>query len=148
MMNSVGFNDWLSAYGLSIRYIAYMDLWFRRNTDTVLSWDIERLNGKIDMFLAAWRHGRQGGLSWLECFGVARPAMDAVIACIPGEDVSSGGYYVNTATPGVFYLGQDGGALPLVAGRWYLLPGSATREGSGPVGMAVSLLDGIQLTAP
>jgi hypothetical protein len=35
-----------------------------------------------------------------------------------------GAYYVNSATPNVVYRGAGEGTLPLVAGRWYMIPSS------------------------
>jgi hypothetical protein len=42
--------------------------------------------------------------------------------CVPGEFTDAASCYVNSATPGVVYLGTAEGTLPLVSGRWYLIP--------------------------
>lgn len=37
-------------------------------------------------------------------------------------------YYVNSATPHVVYRGAGEGTLPLVAGRWYMIPSSLVQR--------------------
>ena len=55
---------------------------------------------------------------------MSREEQAALNPCVPGEFTMSDSYYVNTATPRVMYRGSEEGTLPLVAGRWYLIPDS------------------------
>lgn len=66
--------------------------------------------------------------------------------CVPGEFTLPGVLYVNTGTPKVVYRGSEEGTLPLVAGRWYLVPGDIVRarptlaRDTAPVARAVLLI--------
>jgi hypothetical protein len=82
-------------------------------------------------------------LDWLRTMGFTN--LRDLNPCVPGEFTLSEAYYVNTATPNVVYRGSGEGTLPLVAGRWFLIPGDiaarlpAVTEEAVPVARAVSL---------
>lgn len=67
------------------------------------------------------------GLDWILERGLTRDEVAAFASCVPGEFTLPTAYYVNSATPGVTYAGTEEGTLPLVAGRWYLIPETTTR---------------------
>ena len=46
--------------------------------------------------------------------------------CVPGEFTLPSAYYVTTVTPRTVYRGSEEGTLPLVPGRWYLIPDTVT----------------------
>lgn len=62
------------------------------------------------------------GLDWLRQRGLSETELRDLNPCVPGEFTMQNTFYVNTATPGTVYRGTEEGTLPLVAGRWYLLP--------------------------
>lgn len=61
-------------------------------------------------------------LQWLADMGVSREDLAELNPCVPGEFTLPDACYVNTGSPGVLYGGTEEGTLPLVAGRWYLIP--------------------------
>lgn len=61
-------------------------------------------------------------LTWLTDLGVEREELSNLNSCVPGEFTLPDTLYVNTATPRVLYMGTAEATLPLIAGRWYLLP--------------------------
>ena|SRR5579859_1093005 len=61
-------------------------------------------------------------LQWLMDMGTSREDLAELNPCVPGEFTMPGACYINTGSPGIFYLGTEEGTLPLVAGRWYLIP--------------------------
>ena len=85
-------------------------------------------------------------LEWLLEMGLSREELRALYPCVPGESTMSYGLYVNTATPRVVYRGSHEGTLPMVAGRWYMIPSeaadrhSALRRDNPPVARAVRLI--------
>ena len=64
------------------------------------------------------------GLDWLVDAGLNEADLRALNPCVPGEFMLDGAVYVNAATPGVVYRGAGEGTLPLVAGRWFMIPTS------------------------
>ena len=64
------------------------------------------------------------GLDWLTGYGIGDADIRACSPCVPGEFMLDAALYVNSATPGVVYRGAGEGTLPLVAGRWYMIPSS------------------------
>jgi hypothetical protein len=62
------------------------------------------------------------GLDWATEIGLSREDIAQLNPCVPGEFTLPEGLYLNTATPRVVYGGTAEGTLPLVSGRWYLLP--------------------------
>lgn len=84
-------------------------------------------------------------LQWLTRSGVTETELRSLNPCIPGEFTLPGTLYVNTATPGTVYVGSEEGTLPLVAGRWYIIPGDVVRahpslvDGAAPPARAVRL---------
>lgn len=85
------------------------------------------------------------GLQWLTEQGMTADEIRDLNPCIPGEFTMAGTYYINSATPGIVYRGTEEGTLPLVTGRWYLIPsgtlrrlGALTRD-AVPVARAVRL---------
>jgi hypothetical protein len=72
-------------------------------------------------------HSRRG-LDWLSDYGVGEADIQACNPCVPGEFMLDGALYVNSATPGVVYGGAGEGTLPLVAGRWYMIPSSTAHH--------------------
>ena len=67
-------------------------------------------------------------LSWLREMGLGEKDILALNPCVPGEFTLADALYVNSATPGLIYRGSSEGTLPLVAGRWYLIPGSVVER--------------------
>ena len=80
---------------------------------------------------------------WLVELGMEREELPFLNPCVPGEFTLPDTYYVNSGSPRLIYRGTAEGTLPMVAGRWYLLPhdvvarhSSLTRE-TLPVAAAV-----------
>jgi hypothetical protein len=65
------------------------------------------------------------GLEWATGIGFSQDEILDLNPCVPGEFTLPDTFYLNTATPRVVYKGTSEGSLPLVSGRWYLIPGSA-----------------------
>lgn len=65
-----------------------------------------------------------GSLDWAASLGFDRSDLTKLNPCVPGEFTLPEAYYLNSATPNVVYRGTTEGTLPLVAGRWYLIPDS------------------------
>jgi hypothetical protein len=63
------------------------------------------------------------GLDWATEIGLTREELADLNPCVPGEFTLPESLYLNTATPRVVYGGTAEGTLPLVNGRWYLIPG-------------------------
>jgi hypothetical protein len=63
-----------------------------------------------------------GDLGWLTEMGLSARDLHDLVSCVPGEFTDPDGLYVNTATPRITYRGTREGTLPLVTGRWYLIP--------------------------
>jgi hypothetical protein len=86
------------------------------------------------------------GLDWLSTYGIADGDIRACTPCLPGEFMLDGALYVNSATPEVVYRGAGEGTLPLVAGRWYMIPSSTAqlypslRRDTAPVARAPRLI--------
>jgi hypothetical protein len=82
-------------------------------------------------------------LGWLAELGISD--LRDLNPCVPGEFTVPQSYYVNTATPHVVYRGTEEGTLPMVSGRWFLIPGTITArvpkviENTVPVARAVRL---------
>lgn len=68
------------------------------------------------------------GLDWLLDLGLGEADVRALNPCVPGEFMLDAASYVNSATPGVVYRGAGEGTLPLVAGRWYMIPTGLTQR--------------------
>ncbi len=66
-------------------------------------------------------------LRWLTDLGLTRFELEQLNPCVPGEFTVPGTLYVNTGTPRIVYRGTEEGTLPMVAGRWYLIPGGVLR---------------------
>ena len=62
-------------------------------------------------------------LAWLGESGVTAHEIGSLNPCLPGEFTLPDTLYVNTATPGTVYTAGGEGTLPLLAGRWFLIPG-------------------------
>ena len=62
------------------------------------------------------------GLEWLRQRGLSDEEIRDLNPCVPGEFTLQNTFYVNSGTPDVVYRGTEEGTLPLVAGRWYLIP--------------------------
>lgn len=62
------------------------------------------------------------GLEWATEIGLSREEIAELNPCVPGEFTLPDGLYLNSATPRVVYRGTAEGTLPLVSGRWYLIP--------------------------
>ena len=62
------------------------------------------------------------GLEWASELGLSADEIAHLNPCVPGEFTLSDTYYLNTASPRIVYVGTAEGSLPLVAGRWYLIP--------------------------
>jgi hypothetical protein len=86
------------------------------------------------------------GLGWLTDLGLTEVQLSRLNPCVPGEFTMPGVLYVNTGTPKVIYRGSEEGTLPLVTGRWYLIPGDVVRaypalaRDAAPVARAVRLI--------
>ena len=61
---------------------------------------------------------------WLVERGVDSSRLSDLNPCVPGEFTLRNALYVNTGSPRVVYRGTEEGTLPLVTGRWYLIPNS------------------------
>ncbi len=73
-------------------------------------------------------HQTRRGLDWLTDYGIGEDDLHACGLCVPGEFMLDDALYVNSGTPGVVYQGAGEGTLPLVAGRWYMIPSSLTQR--------------------
>ena|SRR5450759_4563343 len=62
------------------------------------------------------------GLEWVHDFGVTERELVDFNPCVPGEFTMPDTFYLNSGTPRVAYRGTEEGTLPMVAGRWYLIP--------------------------
>jgi hypothetical protein len=86
------------------------------------------------------------GLAWLTEFGLGEADLRSLNPCVPGEFMLDTANYVNSATPHVVYRGAGEGTLPLVAGRWYMIPSSLSeryprlRQDTVPVARAPRLI--------
>jgi hypothetical protein len=63
-----------------------------------------------------------GSLGWLSDLGLSQSELHELNPCVPGEFTMPDSYYVNSGSPRIIYRGTREGTLPLVAGRWYLIP--------------------------
>jgi hypothetical protein len=61
-------------------------------------------------------------LAWLKELGFTDGELHELNPCVPGEFTMPEAFYINTGSPGVVYFGTEEGSLPLVAGKWYLIP--------------------------
>lgn len=61
-------------------------------------------------------------LQWLVDGGLSEREVQDLNPCVPGEFTLPNTLYVNTGSPNVVYMGTTEGTLPMVAGRWYLIP--------------------------
>lgn len=77
------------------------------------------------------------GVRWLLEQGVSEDDLHDLTPCVPGEFTSPSGLYINSSTPRIIYRGTEEGTLPLVAGRWYLIPTDAVDRNPGLRGDAV-----------
>jgi len=68
------------------------------------------------------------GLDWLTDYGIGPDELRACSLCVPGEFMLDDALYVNSGSPGLVYQGAGEGTLPLVAGRWYMIPSSLTQR--------------------
>ena len=68
------------------------------------------------------------GLDWLTDYGITEMELRDCALCVPGEFMLDAALYVNSATPRVVYRGGGEGTLPLVAGRWYMIPSSMAQH--------------------
>lgn len=68
---------------------------------------------------------------WLSELGLSERELQELNPCVPGEFTLPDTYYVNTGSPRIVYRGTIEGTLPLVAGRWYLIPGDAVKRHAG-----------------
>ncbi|HEX6510645.1 MAG TPA: hypothetical protein VF221_23700 [Chloroflexota bacterium] len=86
------------------------------------------------------------GLDWLVAFGISENDVTGINPCVPGEFTMAEARYVNSATPNVVYAAGEEGSLPLVAGRWFMIPVSVVgkypqlTEGVVPVARAARLI--------
>jgi hypothetical protein len=69
-----------------------------------------------------WNLADRAQLDWLLGLGLSQQDHEALSSCVPGEFTLPDAYYVNTATPRIIYRGTAEGTLPMVTGRWYLIP--------------------------
>lgn len=61
-------------------------------------------------------------LQWAQDVGLSRAEIAGLNPAVPGEFTDPDAFYLNTATPNIVYRGSSEGTLPLVSGRWYLIP--------------------------
>jgi hypothetical protein len=73
----------------------------------------------------------QDSLAWLRELGLSDRDLRDLNPCVPGEFTAPDAHYVNTATPGRVYAGSEEGTLPMVSGRWYLVPGDVVERFPG-----------------
>lgn len=62
------------------------------------------------------------GLEWLREAGLTEDELRSLNPCVPGEFTLFDTYYVNSGSPGVVYTSTGEGTLPMVAGRWFIIP--------------------------
>jgi hypothetical protein len=88
---------------------------------------------------------RVRGVEWLSSLGVTSDELASLNPCVPGEFTLPDTCYVNSATPRTVYHAGEEGTLPLVTGRWYIVPNSVVvahpdlRKDTVPVSRAVRL---------
>lgn len=63
-----------------------------------------------------------GGLDRLAKIGFTKQEILTLNPCVSGEFTMPDAMYVNTAGPEIVYRGSGEGTLPLVEGRWYMVP--------------------------
>jgi hypothetical protein len=85
------------------------------------------------------------GVEWLSSMGLTAEEISALNPCVPGEFTVPETCYVNSATPRIVYHAGEEGTLPLVTGRWYIIPNHVVglhpdlRRDTVPVARAVRL---------
>lgn len=80
-----------------------------------------------------------GKLAWLKDLGFTEKELRELNPCVPGEFTMPNAYYVNTGSVGIIYAGTEEGTLPLVAGKWYLIPSTVVDGHYGVVKEAISV---------
>jgi hypothetical protein len=88
----------------------------------------------------------KSGLRWLQEQGLIDSQISGLNPCQPGEFTMQNTYYVNSATPGVVYHGTEEGTLPMVPGRWYLLPATIAEAQPRLTANTVSVARAVRLT--
>lgn len=84
-------------------------------------------------------------LRWLGDMGLSPAEIASLNPCVPGEFTLFDTCYVNGATPRIVYHATGEGTLPLVKGRWYIIPSDVVerhpelRRDTKPVARAVRL---------
>lgn len=68
------------------------------------------------------------GLNWLADQELSSDELRDLNPCVPGEFTMANAYYVNSGSPGMVFAGTEEGTLPLVIGRWYLIPAGIIRD--------------------
>lgn len=86
------------------------------------------------------------GLEWATEIGFTREEISNLNPCVPGEFTLADGLYFNTATPRVVYGGTAEGTLPLVSGRWYLIPAEIVAQHPDLTRDPVSVARAVRLT--
>jgi hypothetical protein len=84
-------------------------------------------------------------MEWATELGLSRDEISDLNPCVPGEFTLSATYYLNSGTPRVVYAGTEEGSLPLVTGRWYLLPDTIMSRHPGLRNDAVSVARAVRL---
>ncbi len=59
---------------------------------------------------------------WLSGYGLNSTEMGRLLPTVPGTMTSAQSFYVNSMLPKCIFRGREQGSLPLIAGRWFLIP--------------------------
>ncbi|MGH2442369.1 MAG: hypothetical protein ACRDFX_04305 [Chloroflexota bacterium] len=85
------------------------------------------------------------GLRWMLALGLSESEMHDLNPCVPGEFTHAGSLYVNTGSADVIYRGTEEGTLPLVTGRWYLVPSGIVQAYPALSSEPVSIAQAVRL---
>jgi hypothetical protein len=86
------------------------------------------------------------GLDWLQQMGLSAEEISSLNPCVPGEFTVPAACYVNTATPRIVYRAGNEGTLPLVSGRWFLVPSTVVESHSELSADTVPIARSVRLT--
>lgn len=64
----------------------------------------------------------QPNLEWARDLGLSSDEILTLNPAVPGEFTMPDTFYLNSGSPRIVYAGSMEGTLPLVVGRWYLVP--------------------------
>ncbi|MGI8967584.1 MAG: hypothetical protein ACR2GA_00565 [Chloroflexota bacterium] len=85
------------------------------------------------------------GLLWLREQGLSDSELRDLGPAVPGQFTMANSFYVNSGSPGIVYFGTEEGTLPLVTGRWYLIPADISRHHPNLTRDAVAVARAVRL---